>query len=89
MTTWLIRVEGRVQRVGFRDFAVRAARELGINGTTRNLADGAVEIIAQGERGAVETLLAGLSVGPLAADVTAVTSEPVSAEREYNSFEVR
>ena len=89
MTTWLIRVEGRVQRVGFRDFAVRAARELGINGTTRNLTDGAVEILAQGEREAVETLLAGLRVGPPTADVTAVVSKPVSAEREYDSFEVR
>ncbi len=88
MTVWLIRVEGQVQQVGFRDFAVRTARELNVNGTVRNLADGAVEIIAQGDREAVEALTARVRAGPPAADVTAVITEPVSVAEEPDSFEV-
>lgn len=88
MTIRLIRVEGRVQRVGFRDFAVRTARELNVNGTVRNLADGAVEIIAHGDREAVEALTAKVRVGPAAADVTAVIIEPVSVTEDADSFEV-
>ena len=45
------RVRGRVQGVGFRFFAERAARELGVRGWVRNLPDGSVETVVEGERG--------------------------------------
>jgi acylphosphatase len=53
-------VGGRVQGVGFRDFVARAARPLELAGFARNLDDGRVEIVVEGERAACESLLATL-----------------------------
>lgn len=50
-------VSGRVQGVGFRWWAQNTARALRLTGRVRNLADGRVEIIAQGEPDAVRRLL--------------------------------
>ena len=51
---------GHVQGVGFRYTAEGLARPLGLRGWVKNLADGRVELLAQGDRGAVERFLAAL-----------------------------
>ncbi|HXL05095.1 MAG: acylphosphatase [Firmicutes bacterium] len=43
-------VSGRVQGVGFRSFAGRYANALGLTGWVKNLYDGRVEVVAEGER---------------------------------------
>jgi len=66
-------VRGRVQGVGFRDFVWRRARFLGLSGYVRNLPDGrSVEVVAEGERQALEQLLEYLREGPRAARVDEV-----------------
>jgi len=50
-------VHGDVQGVGFRWWTRRRATELGLSGHARNLADGRVEVIAEGPRPACERLL--------------------------------
>lgn len=65
-------VRGRVQGVGFRFFAERAAREFGIRGWVRNLPDGTVETFAEGEADAVAGYLEKLRRGPLGSRVDAV-----------------
>jgi DNA ligase D-like protein (predicted 3'-phosphoesterase) len=65
-------VRGTVQSVGFRDAAVRLARELGVLGWVRNSADGAVEVHAEGAAQAVEELVDFLRVGPSLARVADV-----------------
>jgi acylphosphatase len=63
-------VEGFVQGVGFRAFALREARALGLAGVVRNRADGTVEIEAEGDRVQLERLVNVLRRGPAGAHVS-------------------
>jgi acylphosphatase len=80
-------VRGRVQGVGFRFFAERAARQLGIRGWVRNLPDGTVETAAEGEDPAVTEYLDRLQRGPLGSRVDGVEVEPLEP-RGFASFEI-
>lgn len=70
LTAW---VHGQVQRVGFRWWTRSRALELGLVGSASNLADGRVEIIAEGPRVACERLLETLRSGTTPGRVTQVT----------------
>ena len=66
-------IEGRVQGVGYRWFALRAARQTGVEGWVRNLADGRVEVFAMAEDlDSLERFAALLARGPDRAEVTNV-----------------
>jgi acylphosphatase len=65
-------VRGRVQGVGYRWWTVREARRLGVHGWVRNLADGGVEILAMGARGAVMRLADACRRGPTAATINGI-----------------
>jgi acylphosphatase len=67
-----ITVEGRVQGVGFRDYTQRRATDLGLSGYVLNLADGRVQVHAEGPRPAIEALARDLERGPRAARVARV-----------------
>ena len=62
-------VSGIVQGVSFRYYTVEEARRLGVAGWVRNLADGRVEVEAEGDRRALEALVAWCRSGPPAAQV--------------------
>ncbi len=64
-------ISGRVQGVGFRYFAQRAAREIGLSGWTRNMDDGTVEVEATGSIDQLSEFEARLRKGPPGADVRA------------------
>jgi acylphosphatase len=83
-------VRGRVQGVGFRFFAERVARELGIRGWVCNLPDGTVETLAAGEEEAVRRYLERLRKGPLGSRVDALDVSEVSAEEagRHTTFEI-
>lgn len=57
-------VSGRVQGVGFRYFAQEAAIAEGLSGWVRNLPDGRVEVVAEGDREAMERFHRQLARGP-------------------------
>ena len=82
-------VQGRVQGVYFRAFAARRATELGLTGYARNLADGTVEIRAEGEREQLKRLLRHLESGPPAARVEKVVTEWSEYTGEYKGFNVK
>ncbi|HKU15165.1 MAG TPA: acylphosphatase [Steroidobacteraceae bacterium] len=71
-------VSGRVQGVFFRASTRQRAQELGCRGYARNLADGRVEVLAVGERAAVQALVEWLWQGPPAAHVTDVQTQDVA-----------
>ncbi len=81
-------VRGRVQGVGYRYFALQAARELNVGGFARNLPDGSVEVLAEGDETALIAFETRLREGPSFARVSAVLRSP-SAERGEPAFHIR
>jgi acylphosphatase len=82
---WLVR--GRVQGVGYRWFAQKAAAGLGLNGYARNLDDGRVEVYAAGPAAKLDELAGMLHHGPRWADVRGV-EEQECAVQELGSFHI-
>jgi len=68
-------VEGRVQGVGFRWSARRAAERIGVAGWVRNRPDGSVEAHVEGPDDRVQAMIAWLRQGPEDAVVSAVEAE--------------
>jgi acylphosphatase len=68
-------VTGRVQGVGFRASVQEVARRLGLGGWVRNLADGRVELEAEGPAAAIAELAAWLHRGPALSRVDSVDVE--------------
>lgn len=82
-------VRGRVQGVWFRGSMQAEAERLGVAGWVRNRGDGAVEAELEGERTAVETLLAWAGHGPRGARVTGVELEELEPQGERGGFAIR
>ena len=80
-------VSGRVQGVGFRFFAERAARRTGVRGWVRNLPDGSVETVVEGEEPAVMRYLDEMRKGPLGGRVLDIRVEERDPER-LESFHI-
>jgi acylphosphatase len=72
MTEAGYRVRGRVQGVGFRWWTHTQATRLGLEGTVRNCADGAVEVTLRGPEDAVAEMRRRLASGPPGARVDEV-----------------
>lgn len=79
-------VSGRVQGVGFRFFAERAANELGLKGYVKNLWNGNVEAYAIGDEVALEEFQRILAAGPRGARVTGVEESEAALSSRYSRF---
>jgi acylphosphatase len=84
----LYRVEGRVQGVGFRFFVEEKARELGVKGYVRNMADGSVEVYAMGRQEELAKLKDHLASGPPASRVLTVREREAAIEN-YADFSIK
>ncbi|GAK60245.1 probable acylphosphatase [Candidatus Vecturithrix granuli] len=82
-------VSGRVQGVAFRYSAIRQAHLLGVTGWVKNVFDGRVELLIEGDDAAVREMTAWCYQGPRAAHVTEVEEEILPYSGKYPSFEVR
>jgi acylphosphatase len=83
-----ISVSGRVQGVGYRAFAMRAACDRRLVGGVRNCEDGRVELEAEGPRDKIMSLIEQLKLGPPASRVTDVRVEWVRATGRETDFAV-
>jgi len=81
-------IAGRVQGVGFRWFAETVAAREGIHGWARNLADGRVEVQAEGDAEAIERFERALHQGPPAARVERVEVDHVDPNGRDTGFTV-
>lgn len=73
-------ITGRVQGVGYRDWAVATGQRLGLNGWVRNRADGSVEALVVGDDDAVGKMIEACRRGPGPARVDAVDVAPVDLD---------
>ncbi len=82
-------ISGRVQGVSFRYYTYHEALKGGLSGWVRNLQDGRVEAVFEGDKGAIEKVLEWSQNGPPAADVDRVEVEWGEPADGLNGFKVR
>ncbi|MDF1499063.1 MAG: acylphosphatase [Anaerolineales bacterium] len=82
-------VIGRVQGVSFRYYTVHEAEAAGVGGWVRNLWDGRVEAVFEGDKDSVERMVAWVKRGPPSARVEEVEVEWQDAISEFDNFRVR
>ena len=81
-------VNGLVQGVGFRYFVIRNAQQLGLKGYVKNLYDGSVLTVVEGEKGLIEELFKKIKIGPRSAHVNNSKIEWGEFKNEFSTFEV-
>ena len=81
-------ISGFVQGIGFRQFILRQAQDLRLTGWVRNVSDGRVEAVFQGEKDKVERVIALCRKGPFLAEVKSVDVEWEQSAGNFETFEV-
>jgi len=84
-----IYVVGKVQSVFYRNFIKRKAIALNVTGWVRNLPDGRVEAVFEGEKSKVEELINRTKKGSLIAQVDELKVMPEEYKEEFDNFEIR
>ena len=82
-------VSGRVQDVFFRENTRKKAEELTINGWVRNLPDGRLEAVFEGEKEKVEEMIEWTKKGPIISRVDGVDVNWGEYQGEFNDFKIR
>ncbi len=84
-------VTGKVQGVFFRDFAKQNANKLSLTGYAKNLKDGTLELVLQGEEGKILKLATLCKSGPIFAKVESVNTEFLGCDdiEEFEFFDIR
>ena len=81
-------ISGRVQGVFFRMETKRAADRIGVFGSVRNLKDGSVEAVFEGDQDRINEILDWCRQGPPHADVTDVTATWSEYTGEFDGFNI-
>ncbi len=82
-------IEGYVQGVFFRSYTREKASELGLTGWVRNLPDGRVEALFEGDEDEIKWMIAWCHKGPPSAHVTNVQVTWDEYQGEFNSFDIK
>jgi acylphosphatase len=81
-------ISGRVQGVGYREWMVAKARDLGVSGWVRNRLDGSVEALVAGDVAAVEELSRLCRRGPRMAQVVSIDEEMADPPESFGFRQV-
>jgi acylphosphatase len=81
-------VSGQVQGVGFRYYVNKLARRYNLTGWVRNVEDGRVEIMAEGDERDLSNFLAEVKKGSRWSTVSDVQTEWLSYQNQFRGFEV-
>ena len=81
-----LRVTGKVQGVGYRDWTARTGRKFGLRGWVRNRTDGSVEVLIAGEEAAVAAMIDACRRGPSLARVETIDVQPADADNPPEGF---
>ncbi|MFP3191349.1 MAG: acylphosphatase [Thermoproteota archaeon] len=84
-----IKVFGRVQRVGFRRYALDNAQALSLQGYIKNELDGSVSIFVQGEENKIEKFIEAITNSPPPIVVTKIEKEPASYDINIKYFTIK
>lgn len=84
-----IRIHGKVQGVGYRFFATRVARRLGLKGSIQNQRDGTVEALVEGDKEKIDEWVEELKEGPRYAEVTQIDQETKEFTGRLGDFDVK
>jgi acylphosphatase len=82
-------IKGRVQGVGFRWFVSDIATSFGLTGWTKNLSDGRVETLFEGDRGAIEAAIERCAEGPRSAIVSEIEVNWDEKPQDLSGFGIR
>jgi len=88
MTSAHIIIKGLVQGVNFRWFIRREAEQLGLVGTVKNLWDGHVEIVVEGERNIIVDLVKTFSIGNGISRVDSCDIKWIESKLKFNDFNI-
>ena len=82
ITTLRLKIEGFVQAVGYRNYAMEEARKLGLDGWIRNRSTGDVEVLVSGPDEAVNTFITACAKGPAGSQVKGIGMEKADPPAE-------
>jgi len=89
MVQYEIKVVGRVQGVGYRYYTKKQADHIGLNGWVKNLPDGSVLVMVQGEEAEIETFTDYLRIGPSLSHVINLQKVKIQGGSVLSEFSIR
>jgi len=81
-------ISGFVQGIGFRQFILRQAQDLRLTGWVRNIPDGRVEAIFQGQKEKMKEMIALCRKGPFLAEVRGIEVRWEEGKGKFEDFEI-
>lgn len=84
-----VTVQGVVQGVGYRFFVLNQARLYDVKGYVKNMPDGTVQVVAEGDKGIVKDFIERLRIGPLSAHVTGIDVKWDEKDSGFTEFRLQ
>jgi acylphosphatase len=86
LDAYLLRIHGRVQRVGFRRFILDSAHDLGLNGYAKNVADGSIEVLVQGDEPSLQKFIDSIRHPQSPAEIKTIEEKNVLVDPSMQGF---